>query len=711
MSSEAPTTLAARLARSRIGLNPDLEVSRHLVRGEASYVVRNPLTLQSHLLSAADYQLLTHIRADRSLGDTFEELVERGLLSTEREEDFYYFVLGLHRMGFLQLPISDEQQLYRRHVAGKRARRLQHMTSVFFLQVPLFNPDALLERTKAVGKVIFSRAFFALWALLVLLASFLAVRNSDDLWLPLQQLGAPQNLPLMFGVLLTLKLFHEFGHAYACKYFGGQVPEMGAYLIVFTPCAYVDTTAAWSFPRKRDRLLVCLAGMYVELFFAALGMIVWCATPPSTLNQLAFDVALLGSVVTVGLNINPLMRFDGYYALSDLVEIPNLRARAQAALSATFKRVVLGLRTKGSQGSAGLRLFLTSFGVAGGLYKVSLVLVLSAVIAKKYPAVGLLLAGFYVAMELYRLVRRGVHTFFLDPETAAVRHRAAAVGVFLLLLLPAGICFVPVPYQVVAPATVSAEQVEVVRAERPGFLNELLAQPPDRVQAGQGLLVLEDARVEEAILSARAERELAAIELRAARAEEPARVPELERRARQLDEQLATRLLERDKLSPRAPAAGPLVALSGQDERGRFVTAGEPLATVVAGPSVVHAVLTEQQVERARPAVGGRVDFRAASDPSRTIPGSIARIAPFGSDLLDEGTLASVGGGDIHVDPNGARAGQAHYVVTVRLDAEDSGDLLYGGSGRLRLYCPSAPVGKIVLRGVLNLRNRLAGRS
>lgn len=706
MSSEPPPSLAARLSRSRVGLNPDLQVSRHVLRGVPAYVVRNALTLQSHLLSAADYRLLTRIRSERTLGQTFDELVADGLLESGGEEAFYHFVLGLHRQGFLQLPIPDEQQLYRRHVSGQRARRWQRVTSVFFLRVPLFNPDALLERTAVIGRVVFSRGFFALWAVLVGLAAYLAVRNAGDFTAPLQQLGSAADLPSLFGVLLGLKLFHEFGHAYACKRFGGQVPEMGAYLIVFTPCAYVDTTSAWSFARKRERVFVCLAGMYVELFFAALGMIVWSATTPSALSQVAFHVALLGSVVTVGLNVNPLMRFDGYYALSDLLEIPNLRARAQAELGRTFKRVCLGLRTSSVGASRRLRAFLVAFGVAGGLYKVSIVLVLSAVIARKYPAVGLLLAAVYVGMEIARLLRRAVRTFFLDRETAGVRARAACVGVFLLALLPVGLCILPVPHGVVAPAVLSAEQVELLRAEREGFLGEIRAQAADHVVPGQALVLLEDPRAEESVRRTRTALERAVIELRVARASEVPRVAELEERVRQLQGELATRQLERDRLTVRSPSTGALVALVSRDESGRFVGAGEPLATVASGGYVARAMLTEEQVERARPAVGGRVEFRSKSDPSRTLRGSITRIAELDADLVDQTAVHLPGAGPTA----GARAEQVRFEVTVRLDPAPDLRLLHGGTGSVRLQSTLVPVARIALRGLLNFRNRLSNQ-
>jgi len=708
---EAPgqesSELAQRLSQSRVGLNPDLETSRHLFRGEAAYVIRNPLTLQSHLFGASDYQLLVRIRAERSLGEIFEELVEDEVLGQEREEHFYQFVLGLHRLGFLQLPISDEKVLYRRHEANQKAKGMQRLTSVFFMQVPLLNPDALLDRTRVIGRVLFSRWFFGLWAFLVGLGLVLAFQNRAELMQPLNQIAATGNLTMLFSVLLVLKILHEFGHAYACKAFGGQVTEMGVYLVIFTPCAYVDTSSSWSFPRKRDRLLVCLGGMYVELFFAALGMLLWAATPPGFLHNLAYNVAFLASVVTVGFNINPLMRFDGYYALSDMLEVPNLRARASERLSKLLKRLFLGLEDDRKRETFGMRAFLASFGVASAIYKITLVLGISAVIATKYFAAGLFLAGLYVGMEVFRVLKRGIALFFTSHETASVRVRAAFLGVLFLVLLPVGLCTLPIPTQVVAPAVLSAEREDVIRAERSGFLENIFAEAAHEVERGDALLVLADSDVEAAVDEARSQLQAAEIEQRAAFVENPLALAEREERVRVAREGLDRRLRERLKLLVRVPRGGKLVRLLPASDRGRFVAEGEPLATVVSGSTVVHALLNERQIERARPTIGARVLFRPVAAPFMTVGGSISRIEPMGSAIIDQTSLTSLSGGEIFVDPVKSRAQEPHFVVTVRLDSEEGVDLRHASTGRVWLAGARDPLGKLVLRSLLSFRNRL----
>ncbi len=143
--------------------------------------------------------------------------------------------------------------------------------------------------------------------------------------------------------LFGLKVWHELGHGYACKLFGGRVPEMGCKLIVGMPLAYVDASAAWSFPRRRDRILVMLGGMYFELLLAVPAALVWAAWPHSALGACAYQIVFMSGVATILFNINPLMKYDGYFILGDMLGISNLQARSVQEVKRVLKARVLGI--------------------------------------------------------------------------------------------------------------------------------------------------------------------------------------------------------------------------------------------------------------------------------------------------------------------------------------------------------------------------------
>src|SRR5262245_14595059 len=149
MTSDAkPVAPSATLARVRVGIREDLEVSRHIFRKHVSYIVRDPMTFQSQRLDEDDYSILVAISAERTLGQTFQALVEEKRILPEDEDAFYQFVLSLHGLGFLRLPLADHSLLFRRYQAKRRAQRRARIMGFLFLRIPLWNPHAFLQRTK-----------------------------------------------------------------------------------------------------------------------------------------------------------------------------------------------------------------------------------------------------------------------------------------------------------------------------------------------------------------------------------------------------------------------------------------------------------------------------------------------------------------------------------------------------------------------------------
>ena len=468
-------SLAAGLREVHVGLRDDLEVSRHVFRGVVSYVVRDPMTFQSHRLAVGDYAVLGAIRADRPLSATFADLVRRGTLNADAEERFYQFVVLLHRLGFLRLPIADDKAIYRRYLLRRQSEARQRLSSVLFLRIPLWNPNDFLDRTVHLARFLFSRTFFAAWLVLVAAAVFIGASRWEALRQPLDGVLVAQNLPLLWLTLVGLKVCHEFGHAYACKHYGGHVPEMGAYFILFTPCAYVDATACWGFTRKRERLIVCLGGMYVESILASIAVFVWALTEPSVVHSIAYNVIFLASVVTVLFNVNPLMRYDGYYILSDLTEIPNLRSRANEHIVAVGKRLLLGLGQPVAPDTRRVRAILSTYGIASFLYRLTLLVSIAAVLAAKVFLLGIVFAAVYLGTFVLGSLRRLMRYLWHAEETGPVRVRAVAVGVLLLVLIPALLVLVPLPSSVRAAGVVAAEYEVVLRARTPGFLRSVFA--------------------------------------------------------------------------------------------------------------------------------------------------------------------------------------------------------------------------------------------
>lgn len=703
----AGPTLAARLEKSHVGIRPDLLISRLTFQGQPAYVLQDPLTHATFRLAAADYRLFTLLDSRRSLGEIFASLVEEGLAGAEEEEEFYRFVLTLHRNNFLHLPLSNEKALYQRHTAIREARRRRAWMSLIFFRCSLFNPTRFLDRTEFIARLLFHRFTFALWCAVVAAGLLITYKNRGEISRPFQQVLLMQNLPLLWASLVILKVVHELGHAFACKRFGGTVPEIGVNFIVFTPLPYVDATASWRFPSKLHRIIVCLAGMYVELFFASVGILVWSVTPPSLLNAVAYNVALLAGVVTLVFNLNPLMKFDGYYAMSDLIEVPNLRQRAVEYVKYLFQRLLLSAPKQECAEGPWTRVVLAIYGVSASVYKFVLVMGISAAIATKFFLGGLLLAGSYVLSELFRAVRGAVELFFRSPETAHVRLRARVLGSLLMVGLPVGACLLPIASRVVAPAMLSSTDEVLVRSEVSAFITAAHADEAAVVPQGAVLVDLEHSDPRMDLLEAEGRVEQARYRAASLEYSDPAAAQRERQRVAYLTQHLdwqRTRDLRREVTAPRG---GQIVMGLDARDVGRFVEAGEPLVRIRSGAPVVRALVTESDLEVIRPEPGDALRFRTFAAPDRVLRATLQEVRPIAMQRIRDVGLTHVGGGDIPVHPSTGEPLVPHFEMLLRIEEERTDGIPYGATGVVLLEAPARTLGFLGRRMLLRFLQRI----
>jgi putative peptide zinc metalloprotease protein len=196
-------------------------------------------------------------------------------------------------------------------------------------------------------------------------------------------------------VFVFVKLIHELGHAFACRRFGGECHELGIMFLVFIPTPYVDASSAWSFNNKWQRIFVGAAGMIVELFFAALCAFVWVNVGDpqhNVVGQLAFNAMLVASVTTIIFNANPLLRYDGYYILSDWLEIPNLRQKSQEYSLGLIKRHVFRVKQQQPLPPVVQRFWLLTYYVTSGIYRIFVGIMIILLVAFEIPILGILMA-------------------------------------------------------------------------------------------------------------------------------------------------------------------------------------------------------------------------------------------------------------------------------------------------------------------------------
>ena len=304
---------------------------RQMFRDEPWYVVCDNLGHRFFRIRPAAYRFICYLEDSETVEGAWERALEIDPSDAPGQGEVIQLLSQLYQSGLLRSDqTADISALEESKNREEAQNRKQRMASFLFLKIPLINPDPFLKRTLALFAWLFT-PFGALlwfvvfgWGLLAFIENWTRFSDSS------RSILGWSNLPYLYLSLIITKILHEFAHGYACRRYGREVPEMGVMLLVFNPLPYVDASSCYAFARKYQRVVVGLAGMAAELFVAAIAVKIWAEGGDGVISRVAYNVAITASVGALLFNLNPLLRFDGYHILCDLLETPNLQGRSQA---------------------------------------------------------------------------------------------------------------------------------------------------------------------------------------------------------------------------------------------------------------------------------------------------------------------------------------------------------------------------------------------
>lgn len=482
--------MAVPARRAELVISPDEATGRS--------VIKNRITGNYFMLGGFESFLLEQLDGRQTVAEVCAAF-ERRFNEPLSDEEFSAFVEIARRHDLLarERPASDQPVKPRpqqseapskaaedsvssrspRSHAAKRARQ-----SLLFFRVKLIDPDRLLAWLERPLRFVWTRAFVIGSASMILAAMLIVILNSHQLLARLAATPAWQSLVILWAVILVSTMVHEFAHGLTCKHYGGDVHEIGALFMFFTPYFYCNVSDAWLLPEKRKRLWITAAGTYCDLCVWAMAVFTWRLTIQDALvNYLAW-----GMVVVCGtrvlLNCNPLMKLDGYYFLSDLLDIPNLRRRSQAAWMSLVRWLLWG-GTKPPGGRVERRLLIYGLcGWAFSLFFLHLVFVGLFRFFGQWLGWAGSLAGGYLAFVVVRRLFRG----FTAGEVKAMlltRHLRTAIWLVGLGGLVTAACLVEVDHRAGGTFQIRPASRVEVRAPVAGFLQQVVYDEGDRVSA------------------------------------------------------------------------------------------------------------------------------------------------------------------------------------------------------------------------------------
>ncbi|MEW6358842.1 MAG: efflux RND transporter periplasmic adaptor subunit [Planctomycetota bacterium] len=487
------------LTKQKFTVRRDLEITEQEHRGEKFYVIKDPLALRYFRLSDLEFRVFRLMDGTNNVDD-IKAKIESEFDDVELDvQTILSFAYQLKSINFLErVFVREDRVLYERAQQRKKMLSLwAQIKNILFIKLPLVDPDRLFEWLKPYMRIFFTPYFVVFCVLLFGFACWELFHRFGNR-VPWEQLFtlAPRNLIYFWIVFVAAKVFHELGHGVTCKHYGGEVHEMGFLLLVLMPCLYCDVSDAWIFKKRYQRLLVSAAGIVTELILAAIACIVWAFSDIDLVKGLAYRMMLLCSVSSILFNANPLMKFDGYYMLSDYLEIPNLRARSTQYFAGYLKEKLLGIAQPKAQISDEDASIYLVYGLGSTIWIWMLMFSICAVMLDRFYALGLWITVTTVIGVFVMPIRKMFVFVFQHRREIKVKKRNLAItGAIVLGLLYFGF-FVRLDTWVRSPFVVKPVTVEKLKATIEGYVSDFRAEEGQVVQAGDVIAELNSEDVE-----------------------------------------------------------------------------------------------------------------------------------------------------------------------------------------------------------------------
>jgi putative peptide zinc metalloprotease protein len=597
MATLADSLVSSSSRKLPIRMRPDLRARQHRYQGRIYWVVKDPVGLQYFRFEEEEFAILQMLDGESSLDEIAERFEREFPPQTIRVEELQQFIGMLHRSNLVITDaVGQGAQLKKRRDERKSKERWATLANILSVRFKGIDPDRLLNFLHPYVAWFFTVPALVCCILLGLSALTLVTVQFDVFRTRLPDFHTffdAQNW-LWLGITLGVtKVLHEFGHGMSCKHFGGECHEMGVMLLVMTPCLYCNVSDSWMLPNRWHRAAIGAAGMYVEVVLASICTFIWWFTEPGPLNWICLNVMFISSVSTIMFNANPLLRYDGYYILSDILEIPNLRQKASTILNRKLGKWCLGLEEPEDPFLPKRHQTLFAlYTVASAVYRWVVTLSILYFLNKVFEPYGLKVLGQIIALgAIYGLVVQpfvNLYKFFKVPgRFGKVKRWRMYTTLLVLAALVAAVLFIPLPSHVYCPLEVQARGAASVYVSQAGILDEVFVKPGDVVQAGQPLAQLSDLGLEATIAEREGQRDAYVEQLKSLESlsyeqrDLESRISEARAGLADADRQLKKSEDDRKKLRLVAPKAGtilPPTLVPNQTPEGQLpVWSGSPL--------------------------------------------------------------------------------------------------------------------------------------
>lgn len=644
MAQPAPAAPALPALREDLRLYPGPVTAE----GSPTWRIHDPVRNRFFEIGWLEFEMLSRWTPGGDPAQLIESVAAETPITPEMEE-----LEALHKFLVTNHLIKAEskgamQELKTKWLAGKKAWYTELLHNYLFFRLPLFKPDRVLERTLPYVRFMFTRRFAIFLAILGLVDAHLVFQRWDQVTHAFLYFFNFEGL-FYYAVAATFaKVIHELGHAYSAKHFGLRVPTMGVAFLVMWPVLYTDTGESWKLTQSGQRFAISAAGMAAELTLALFATLTWAVAGDGPMKSMLFLLATTTWITTLAINLSPFMRFDGYFLLSDALDIPNLHERSGALAKRWVRNTFFALAQDDPEPlfSASLKRRLVAFALVTWLYRFTVFITIALVVYHKFFK---LLGIFLMMVEVVWFIARPVvvEIAYIWSQRSQVR---VVVRSFIALLVIAGLVtwMFPVATEVEAPALIHASKEYTVYPPFPARLDEVLVKTGQMVDENTVVARLDAPEVTDRATRAALQARAFAAELARAPAStlQQERIRVLEQQLSEAVAQYRGAVADLERLELRASISGIVRDVPADMTPGRWVQPRNAMLRVVEPKnSVIDAYVAESQLRAVK--VGQGVRFYPDIGNLPVITGTVQSVEPVSIKVVPHPLLSSTNGGPL----------------------------------------------------------------
>lgn len=584
-------------------LRPNLKFEARTIKGSRFVVIEDVARGKFFQVGTDEHAFIEAINGKSSIEQIATKLSNSAIEVQSKDEAVELFnkrgAMVAQWLVQSNLAYSDEMDSSSRLDAQQRSltrAKLMGLINPISIKTKLFNPNCVLRKIQPWCDLCFHRFTLVIWLILGAMATWIVFTRWDDLSSASVGILSGDRWVWMLLMWLVLKVVHELAHGVACKRYGGDVPEAGVLFLLFTPMAYVNVTSMWRFSNRWHRIVVAAAGMYVELMISFVALIIWDRST-GVAADIAFQIFLMASVTTILFNANPLMRFDGYFILSDLLNIPNLYTKGTKWFGDRLKSLFFGLPMTAGICGPDEHTCVAVYGSLAFFWKISISVGLIIASSVLFQGAGIILAVLGAVLWIGMPVIQQYQQLFGENAKQAINRSRTAISCGLSMIFLIGMfTFFRAPSIKSAPAIVQFGDETIVRAGADGFIQEILVDDGQHVHEGDSLIIMSNPQLSLEVDRLRRQAEEARIQ---SRIHQQLQETSLAQSANQnyvsLMEQTAEKQKQADALIVRAEFDGFAFQRGLANSKGNFAERGSPLLTLARRNQKEIVVSVDQQ--------------------------------------------------------------------------------------------------------------------